>query len=365
MSKTNKKQSRVNFLILTFILVCAILGGIFFTKTQNSRSNIEKSEQFVHSDRTRWSPGYIFGEEDKEMFPVINKPTYVNAEQAKEFLNDDDIIYTFEYSDKTYAYPASILSFHHLVNDTVGGKPVVMTLCLLSGSSAVYSRDVDNQVLSFGVLGSLYNGNLIMFDDKTNSYWLQLTGDAIEGFSTNSKLAAFSSVESVRWKDVKNRENLNVLPPIREMKFYREFYQSFLKSPFGVESLGERKQNTAFDTFTTGLGIEIRDVSKFYPLKVIERKVTINDEVNGWPILVVQDPTLNTPRIFKRTVEERVLTFSLKGGQMLDDQTHSVWNMKGESVSGELRGVRLERPVYTQVYWFSWAAFYPNSLIFK
>ena len=365
MSKINKKQSRVNFLILTFILVCAILGGIFFTKTQSSRSNIEKSEQFIHSDRTRWSPRYIFGEEDREMFPVINKPTYINAEQAKEFLNDDDIIYTFEYSDKTYAYPALILSYHHLVNDTVGGKPVVMTLCLLSGSSAVYSRDVDNQVFSFGVLGSLYNGNLIMFDDKTNSYWLQLTGDAIEGFSTNSKLATFSSVESVRWKDVKNRENLNVLPPIREMKFYREFYQSFLKSPFGVESLGERKQNTKFDTFTTGLGIEVRNVSKFYPLKSLEEEMLINDDVNDWPILIIQDPIADTPRIFKRTVQKRVLTFFLKDKQLLDNQTHSVWNMKGEAIGGELKGTKLDQPVYTQVYWYSWAAFYPDTLIFQ
>lgn len=365
MPKKLKKNSHMTLSILMLAIVCAVLGGIFLTKNQSNTTRIESSEQFVDSDRTRWSTDYIFGEEDREMFPVINEPNYIRAEEADAFLEDKDIIYTFVYKDKTYAYPASILSFHHLVNDTVDEKPFVMSLCLLSGSAAVYSRNVDDQVLSFGVLGSLYNGNLIMFDDKTSSYWLQLTGDAFEGFSTNSKLKTLSSVEAVEWKSIKNQNNLKVLSPVRDMKFYREFYQSFLKSPFGVESLGERKQNTAFDTFTTGLGIEIRDVSKFYPLKMIERKVTINDEVNGWPILVVQDPTLNTPRIFKRTVEERVLTFSLKGGQVLDDQTHSVWNMKGESVSGELRGVRLERPVYTQVYWFSWAAFYPNSLIFK
>lgn len=365
MSKKNKKQTHLHFFMIAFVILCVVFGGILVGRTQNKRIHIENTEQFIHSDRTRWSPQYIFGEEDREMFPVINKPIYVNAEKAAEFLSDNDIIYTFEHAGNMYAYPASILSFHHLVNDTVDGKPFVMTLCLLSGSAAAYVRSVDNQVLSFGVLGSLYNGNLIMFDDKTNSYWLQLTGDAIEGFSTNSKLSPFSSIETVTWQNIKDQKNLRVLSPVRDMEFYRGFYASFLKSPFGVESLGERKQNTTFDTFTTGIGIEIRDVSKFYPLKSIEEKMIINDEVHNWPILVVQDPILNTPRIFKRTVGKRVLTFTLNGEQLVDDQTHSQWNMKGEAISGELKGERLMRPVYTQVYWFSWAAFYPNTLIFR
>lgn len=82
MPKKLKKNSHMTLFILVLAIVCAVLGGIFLTKNQSNTTRIESSEQFAHSDRTRWSTDYIFGEEDREMFPVINEPNYIRAEEA-------------------------------------------------------------------------------------------------------------------------------------------------------------------------------------------------------------------------------------------------------------------------------------------
>ena len=65
------------------------------------------------------------------------------------------------------AYPLQILTYHEIVNDVIGGRPVAVTFCPLCNSSVVFDREVLGSVLRFGVSGNLRNSDLIMWDDVT------------------------------------------------------------------------------------------------------------------------------------------------------------------------------------------------------
>jgi hypothetical protein len=78
---------------------------------------------------------------------------------------------------------------HQIVNDVVGGTPIVVTYDPLAGSPAAFARRVEGRVLDFGVAGLLYNANFLLYDRATESLWSQLRGDAIAGPLAGRRLA--------------------------------------------------------------------------------------------------------------------------------------------------------------------------------
>lgn len=91
-------------------------------------------------------------------------------------------------SATTRAYPLSILIWHEIVNDIVGGMPVTITYCPLCNSSLVFERTIENRVLDFGTTGKLRNSDLVMYDRQTESWWQQFGGDAIVGVMSGKHL---------------------------------------------------------------------------------------------------------------------------------------------------------------------------------
>jgi hypothetical protein len=59
------------------------------------------------------------------------------------------------------------------------------------------------------------------------------------------------------------------------------------------------------------------------------------------------------------------LTFSAEEGVITDDETGSVWNVFGRATEGELEGTQLEQQFAYPHFWFAWAAFRPDTLIWE
>ncbi len=123
--------------------------------------------------------------------PVLN-PVYGDAD-ALPWLGDDDLIIGYESGDDAFAYPINILNFHEIVNDTIGGVPVLVTYCPLCFSGVVFSRVVDGEVLTFGNTSALYQSDLVMYDHQSGSYWFQVGGEAVVGARTGAHLTALAS----------------------------------------------------------------------------------------------------------------------------------------------------------------------------
>lgn len=303
---------KISLILIFFLLV---FGGLFFFVKKN------KPKSIVRSLDQMW------GESTKGMYPELDKPSYLDTKEASKFLTDDDEIILLSTKKGYRAYPNFILGFHHVVNEEIDGVPVAITYCCQTDSAIVYQRKVDGQILHLAALGPLYYGNKVMYDRETDSYWLQLTGEAFFGKLAGKKLAFFAPVDRTTWGRVKQFSRLTVLVPIKEIKFYREWYANMKQGETGLFALRKKKApDERLPAYTQGLGIKIGNQAFFFPLSVIKEKGSIQKTVGNISIKVVYDQRLGSSRIYNTSQDKRVLP-------------------------------------YTQVYWFSWSAFFPETEI--
>jgi hypothetical protein len=105
-----------------------------------------------------------------------------------------------ELGGEAVAYPFSVLSFEPVVNDNVGGTPVLVVFGQDNVTTAVFSREVGDQTLTF----SLANAeSLSLTDAETGSTWRALTGEATDGPLAGQRLDQLKSTNSFwfGWKD--------------------------------------------------------------------------------------------------------------------------------------------------------------------
>jgi hypothetical protein len=61
----------------------------------------------------------------ERMFHPLDKPTFSAASHAK--LADAETVIAVHVRGEARAYPIRSISYHHIVNDVIGGLPVVAT----------------------------------------------------------------------------------------------------------------------------------------------------------------------------------------------------------------------------------------------
>jgi thiol-disulfide isomerase/thioredoxin len=127
------------------------------------------------------------------------------------------------------------------------------------------------------------------------------------------------------------------------------------------------------------LGVELNGEAVAYPYDRLEGVRAANDTVGGAPIVVLWQPgtasALDSARIseggdvgaaaaFSRVLDDRTLTFVFEDGRITDQETGSEWNIFGEAVGGSLEGRQLNSVVSVNHFWFSWAAFQPETRVY-
>ena len=124
----------------------------------------------------------------------------------------DDRLYTKEYvvglvhNNVIRAYPFSALNDTPVVNDIVGDDPVLITFDAHSGAGVVFSRIVDDQTLTFQPYeadGDTPDEPLYIQDAETQTRWIALTGEAVEGELIGARLHQIPTTLSFwfGWKD--------------------------------------------------------------------------------------------------------------------------------------------------------------------
>jgi Protein of unknown function (DUF3179) len=61
------------------------------------------------------------------MFNALPKAEYVGVSEARAFLVDAEVVMGVDVNGTRIAYPVRQLAYHHLVNEVVGGTPLVVT----------------------------------------------------------------------------------------------------------------------------------------------------------------------------------------------------------------------------------------------
>jgi hypothetical protein len=123
----------------------------------------------------------------------------------------DDRLYVKEFvigvalNEEAAAYPFSQLNREPVVNDDVGGVPVVVTFNPASGSGVVFERRVTGEEggSEVDVLTFVHVEDLVMEDEQTGSRWDMESGLAIDGALSGAVLTRVKSTRSFwfGWKD--------------------------------------------------------------------------------------------------------------------------------------------------------------------
>lgn len=303
-----------------------------------------------------------FGGVPKDGIPSIDEPVFRNATDAP-FMDDTDVVIGLRINGDTRAYPLFILVWHEIVNDEVGGAPVAVTYCPLCYTSQVFDSVLDGEAVEFGTTGKLYQSNLLMYDRPTDTYWSQALGAAVKGPLSGHVLGTIP-LDLMEWGDWKSiyPDTVVLSTDTGHSRAYEvDPYGSYYTDPniwFPVNHRDDRMQLK--DVI---VGMKVGGAYKAYKQADVESHGIINDDIGDVGVLLLSEYTGNT-RVFDRALGNLTLTFGYNGTALTDAETGSEWNYEGVAVAGELAGERLVRLSIWPGFWFEWAAFHPETLVY-
>ncbi len=309
--------------------------------------------------------------------PPIDHPNFQPADTV-DWLDASEPVLALTVGGETRAYPLQIMTWHEIVNDTVGGVPVAVTYCPLCNSGVAFHRRVDGAVLNFGTSGMLYADNLVMYDRQTQSLWPQLTGQASVGVMTGTQLTAIP-MGVVGWNQFLDAHP-EALVLTRDTGHERDYgsnpYPGY-DTPDGgllVEPPGGRDPRLPVKERV--IGIRLGDQAVAVPRQTIADADVLTLTLAGREIVlwhrsgqrsaldedtIAKGDEIGTVGVFDPQLGGRRLTFTAGQNGFRDTQTGSTWNALGEAIAGPLQGRRLEKVTHLDSFWFAWVAFQPDT----
>ena len=70
---------------------------------------------------------------------------------------------------------------------------------------------------------------------------------------------------------------------------------------------------------------------------------------------------IGTANVFNRELAGKLRTFTIMAGRIVHESTGSTWNILGQASDGPLAGLSLTLVIAINHFWFSWAAFRPDT----
>jgi hypothetical protein len=324
----------------------------------------------------------ISGGPPKDAIPAIDKPVFVNVNEANSWLKPVEPVILVEVGEEARAYPLQILIWHEIVNDTIGDLPLAVTFCPLCNTAIAFVRTFDGQVLDFGTTGRLRYSNLIMYDRQTETWWQQADGEAIAGEYAGSQLDFYPAV-IISWQEFMSAHpDGSVLS--RETGYNRSYgqnpyagYDDVNNPPFlydGPQTPG------VLPPVARVLTVDLSGEAVAYPYETLEKIRVVNEIVGDQPIavfwasgtasaldtgVIASGRDVGSAAAYSRVLDGLELRFELIDGRIIDQQTGSEWNVLGKGIAGKLVGKQLSPVIAINHFWFSWAAFKPETRVFQ
>ncbi len=316
----------------------------------------------------------------RDGIPPIDRPRPVEARAAERFLSARDPVIAVEAGAAARAYPVRILVWHEIVNDRLGGRSIAVTYCPLCNSSLVFDRRVRGRELSFGTTGNLRRSNLVMWDRQTQTWWQQLTAEAIVGQLAGERLRPLPA-QTLSWVQFKRRfPDGDALAPETgpsEREYDRNPYLGY-DEPAGRPHLFRGRVDTRLAPKERVVALLGARPPVVVPFSRLARDPAVAVRAGRVPAVVLyergvasaidqdsvtESKDVGTAGAFDRRLDGRTLSFVRRGGGFVDRQTGSRWDVTGRAVAGRLSGRRLRPLLHDEQFWFSLAAFLPQARI--
>lgn len=352
-----------------FLVAASPAGSQEIWRTDFDKKTIDMSE-------------VVSGGPPKDGIRSIDLPRFVSVEAADEWLADAEPVAVVRRGGEVKAYPLQILIFHEIVNDQVGGTPVSVTYCPLCNTTLAFDRRFDGRVLDFGTTGRLRHSDLLMYDRQTETWWQQATGEGVIGEYAGRELT-FVPSPLLAWRDVKAQH-----PKARVLSRETGFDMPYGRNPYeGYDTDGpfpgyfQGDPDDRLPAMERIVALREGDRAAAIPFSVLAKARVLQRSLGEREVVVLWAPgtasavdrartgqgrDVGSTAVYEPLADGRELTFEAAGdGRFRDRETGSLWNLSGQAVEGPLTGSHLPEVVHGNHFWFAWAAFLPETEIWR
>jgi len=374
----------MQFLIIFLTLTSFLLGADINTVDDRS-SNLKNITRDWNTNWNKHTIEYselLSGGPPRDGIPPIDSPKFIKASDAKSWIKDNEPVVFVKIGLHVKAYPIQVLIWHEIVNDTLGDKKITVTFCPLCNSTIVFDRVIDGKTYDFGTSGLLRKSDLVMYDRQSETLWQQFTGKAIIGDMAGVRLKMLSS-SMLSFKDYYTAYP-NGLVLSKETGHRRAYgqnpyvgYDDINSSPFLYPKPIDKRLRPMERVVT----LSQDGTSKAYPYKILKNKKVIHDEFASKKIVIFHksgtasaldnnsisnSKDVGSTAVFSTLLDGKSLNFKYeKDRGIIDLNTNSTWDIFGVATSGKLKGKELTREVHADHFWFSFAAFRPETTVYE
>ncbi len=308
---------------------------------------------------------------------------YDSIAEADLWMGDAEPALAVEAGGEARAYPLRFLLWNPVVNDELGGAPALVTYSPLTNTPLAFERRVGVAAPVFQSAGAQRFNNLIMYDEATESWWQQGTGEAVAGELAGFRLTPLPA-QLLSWATFKS-----AYPSGSALSINAGFAADYDFNPyFDVDfnppaALRGAELDSRLPTHERVLGFRDGGAGGeplAVPFSDLALQPAAHLELDGEPIVVfwlrgtasalshinvARGRDVGAAAAFETTIDGEALTFTAQSGLFVDAQTGSAWDLTGRAMSGPLEGQRLRPAPHVNSYWFAWAALNPGTGIFR
>lgn len=298
----------------------------------------------------------------------------LSSADADQLLRPEEEVLGLEIGGEARAYPRAAITRPHLHYDTVGGTPVTVTYCILCNSGIAFRSELDGRPLRLRPI-TAFNNNIIFYDRERGNFIQQLEGAVIAGPDFGKRLSAIPVVLT-SWSSWKRLHPETTVLVVEETKLRDRIMSWMLRWMIPLPRLMQRRKpwhplSVARDDRLRAMdpvvAFELGGTRRAYSLATLRARRVINDVAEDLPVVAFYDPALDAGCVFSRRLGGQTLSFAAvadpSGSAVAsDDETGTTWDVMGRARSGRLAGQAL-RPIphFGKIFWFSWAAFRPDT----
>lgn len=249
------------------------------------------------------------------------------------------------------AYPIQFLGYHHHIQDTVGGKPIMVTYCTVCRTGRVFEPIVNGKHETFRLVG-MDHFNAMLEDATTKSWWRQVAGEAIAGKLKGQQLPEIISTQATL------KEWLKLYPNSFIMQADPSFVSSY-DSTFKYEDGKSKSKLTGTDSLSWKekswvIGIKVGNNAKAYDWNRLKTERIIRDKIDQTFILIALANDDKSFFAYELPSADNIVTI-LGDTLFLNNYRY---HLDGKGIDTP---VSLKRLAASQEFWHSWRTFNPGT----
>jgi hypothetical protein len=304
----------------------------------------------------------------KLLFKPVREPVFISIDEAlQKYGPDEEVVGVIDKAGKPFAFIARLARRPHIVYQTKGDAPFIMTHCILAHSSMSYALEGNFSNPDITITAALANN--MVFYEKSNRCSVVQINNRLEG--RNDPLTTVPTVMTslqtwkefypdspvwmrpVEWRDIfylKLLARADVIDPTSPVMIYP--LQNMLDERLSMKS--------------QVLGVLSGGKARAYPIEVVAERGVISDTLDEMQLAIFCEKDFM--QVFDRCIDEdTILIFrqSDQGNGIVDMESGSEWSVTGACTSGRYSGRQLS-PIahYNKIFWYVWSDYFPGGELF-